>query len=291
MPRATRSFSWPEVFERLARFPYDDKPRAYGVPRGGAIVAGLLAALGKVVVVERPEDAHLVVDDLVDSGRTLERFREASTWVMVDKPRENLLGTWVRFPWEEPDEVNLSHHAAHLLQGIGADLRVDGLRETPRRLVSSLRELTRGYEVDPSTYLRTTFAATYDEMVVVRSIPFYSLCEHHVLPFHGTATVGYLPKPGGRIVGLSKIARVVRAYARRLQVQERMTEEVARCVFETLDAKGAGVVVEARHLCMEARGVETPGAPTVTSCLLGHFRESPSARAEFLSLARPSAVA
>lgn len=174
--------------------------------------------------------------------------------------------------------------ARTLLEYVGEDPDREGLRDTPRRVLSALLELTRGYDDDPAEHLAVTFGeATYDEMVVVRGIEFTSLCEHHLLAFRGRAAVGYVPS--GRVVGLSKLARVVRLYAERLQVQERLTAEVADALVEHLSPKGVGVLVEATHSCMSARGVRAP-ATMVTSALRGVLLERPEARAEFLRLAQ-----
>lgn len=167
-----------------------------------------------------------------------------------------------------------------IIEYIGEDPTREGLLKTPHRVAKAYAELCSGYSQDPKEILSTTFAENYDEMVIVRDIRFWSLCEHHMLPFHGVATVGYLPK--GRIVGLSKIGRLVHCFARRLQVQERLTHDIAHSLMEHLQPHGVGVIVKATHLCMEMRGVKSP-AEMVTSCLLGDFRE-PETRAEFLSM-------
>ena len=172
-----------------------------------------------------------------------------------------------------------------LLIQLGEDPQRQGLRATPARVSRALRELTDGYGVRPEDVIaRAVFDQDYDEMVVVKDIPFYSLCEHHMLPFFGTCHVGYLPR--GKVVGLSKIPRLVGVFAHRLQLQERMTKEIAEALNGTLTPKGVGVVVEARHLCMEMRGVEKPGGQLITSCMLGTFRRDPRTRAEFLDLVR-----
>jgi len=166
-----------------------------------------------------------------------------------------------------------------LLTLIGEDPDREGLVRTPHRVVKALRELTAGYQDDPKEILSTVFTQAVDEMIVVKDIEFWSLCEHHMLPFHGVATIGYLP--GKKIVGLSKISRLVHCFARRLQVQERMTEEIAHSMMEYLKPAGVGVILKARHSCMNMRGVKTPGV-MITSCLLGNFKD-PTTRAEFLS--------
>ena len=175
-----------------------------------------------------------------------------------------------------------------LLVELGEDPRRQGLTSTPERVARAMRELTDGYGVKPEDVIADAiFYQDYDEMVVVKDIAFYSLCEHHMLPFFGHVQVGYLPK--GKVVGLSKIPRLVEVYAHRLQLQEQMTKAIAEALNGTLEPRGVGVVVEARHLCMEMRGVETPGGRMITSCMLGTFRRDPRTRAEFLDLVhRPS---
>jgi GTP cyclohydrolase IA len=169
--------------------------------------------------------------------------------------------------------------AGDLLIALGADLENESLRETPRRVAAAYAEL-----LTPQPFSLTTFPNDegYDELVLARGIPFHSLCEHHMLPFHGVAHVAYLP--GERILGLSKLARVVELFARGLQVQERLTTQVADLLDERLAPKGVGVVLEAEHLCMTLRGVQKPGARTTTSALRGRVREDERTRAEFISL-------
>jgi GTP cyclohydrolase I len=172
---------------------------------------------------------------------------------------------------------------ADLLRAFGRDPSSPHLSDTPRRVASAFAEL-----LTPEPFALTTFPndEVYDELVLARAIPFTSLCEHHLLPFTGVAHVGYLP--GGRIVGLSKLARVVHHFARDLQVQERLTKQIADHLASALAPKGVGVVLEAEHLCMSLRGVQAHGATTVTSCLLGALREDPRSRQEFMALTLPS---
>ena len=172
-----------------------------------------------------------------------------------------------------------------LLKELGEDPGRDGLLRTPDRMARSLRFFTSGYDVDPATVVNgALFDVHYDEMVLVRDIDFYSLCEHHMLPFFGKVHVGYLPSE--KVLGLSKIPRIVEIFARRLQVQERLTTEVARTLEDVLQPKGVGVVVEATHLCMAMRGVERQNSVTVTSSLRGLFSEDSKTRGEFLQLIR-----
>lgn len=174
---------------------------------------------------------------------------------------------------------------ASMLRELDPDPAREGLRDTPRRVEKAFRFYTSGYAQDPKKVIGDAlFEAETDEMVVVRNIELYSLCEHHLAPFFGKAHVAYIP--GKKIVGLSKIARVVEIYARRLQVQERLTMQVAEALQEVLEPRGVGVVIEASHLCMMMRGVEKQNSSTVTSCLLGSFRKDERTRSEFLKLVR-----
>jgi GTP cyclohydrolase I len=177
------------------------------------------------------------------------------------------------------DIARAEQAASDLLEALGADLEDEGLRETPRRVAAAYVEM-----LTPEPFDMTTFPNEegYDELVVVRDISFHSLCMHHLLPFHGTATVAYIP--GERIIGLSKLARVVELFAHDLQVQERLTTQVANWLQQQLRPKGVGVVLEAEHMCMSLRGVQKPGARTLTSALHGLVREDPRTRSEFLAL-------
>lgn len=173
-----------------------------------------------------------------------------------------------------------------LLLAIGEDPDREGLRETPARVARSYRELFAGLRTDPAVVLERTFSEDHDELVLVRDIPLFSMCEHHLLPFSGVAHVAYIPDAEGRVTGLSKLARVVDLYARRPQVQERLTRQVADAVATRLHARGVLVVIDAEHQCMSARGVRKPGARTTTSAVRGILKSSPSTRAEALGLIR-----
>src|SRR5215213_716682 len=184
---------------------------------------------------------------------------------------------------EETFAPGLDGVVHEMLELLGQDTERDGLIRTPDRVARSLTFLTSGYRQDPREVVGSAlFEAEYDEMVVVRDIELYSLCEHHLLPFFGRAHIAYLPSD--KIVGLSKLARLVEVFARRLQVQERLTTEIANAINDILEPKGVGVVVEARHLCMMMRGVEKQNSFAVTSCMLGQFRTDARTRGEFLSL-------
>ncbi|MGA2510497.1 MAG: GTP cyclohydrolase I FolE [Candidatus Acidiferrales bacterium] len=185
----------------------------------------------------------------------------------------------------EAREGAIADLVRRMLAEIGEDPSREGLRQTPERFEKALRYLTSGYRQDPEKVLNgAMFSVGYDEMVVVKDIEVYSLCEHHLLPFFGKCHVAYIPNK--KVVGLSKIARLVNMYARRLQVQERLTNQIATTIQERLRPQGVGVIIEARHLCMVMRGVEKQNSAAVTSAMLGAFRENKQTRDEFLSLIR-----
>lgn len=186
----------------------------------------------------------------------------------------------------KPTQAEAEAAVRVLIEWAGDDPDREGLLETPARVARSYRELFAGYESDPRDYLARTFEEVggYDELVILKDIPVVSFCEHHMLPFIGRAHVGYLPS--NRVVGISKLARVVRGFARRLQIQEKLTAEVAGAIQEILQPKGVGVVVISEHSCMTMRGVNTPGARLTTSHLLGEVRDDPRTRQEFFDLVR-----
>ena len=178
------------------------------------------------------------------------------------------------------DRARVERLVAELLEAVGEDPGREGLQATPRRVAAMYEELFAGMDDDPEAHLTVTFAADHDEMVMVRDIPFASLCEHHIVPFMGKVHVGYIPGEDGRVTGLSKLARLVDVFARRLQVQERMTTQIADTMEKVLLPRGVLVVVEAEHLCMSMRGVKKPGTLTITSAVRGLFRDDPRTRAE-----------
>ena len=180
------------------------------------------------------------------------------------------------------DRQKIENGVRLILEGIGEDLQREGLVKTPERVWKMYNEILNGKEVDSSKLLETTFSEKHDEMVLLKDIPFFSICEHHLLPFLGKAHIGYIPK--GRVVGLSKMVRVLKAEAMQLQLQERLTKNVADILMQELNPMGVGVVIEAEHLCMSIRGVRSFGAKMVTSAMRGGFRAHQSTRSEFLSL-------
>mgnify|MGYP001589684031 CR=1 FL=1 len=264
-------------------------PAIYGVPRGG-IAAALAVAryLPGAVIMDDPQRANVIVDDLIDSGATRDwhqaAYPDAKFVALFDKATTG--DEWLVFPWEQTVESSAEDIPVRLLQFIGEDPTRGGLKETPKRYLKAWRHWAGGYGQDPAVLLKCfeDGAERYDEMVLVKSIPVYSHCEHHLAAFFGTAHVAYIPD--GRIVGLSKISRLVDVFARRLQVQERLTSQIADALEENLKPKGVAVVVECRHLCMESRGIQRQGSSTTTSAMRGVFMSTPAARAEFMELVR-----
>ena len=184
----------------------------------------------------------------------------------------------------EIDQPRIAAAVREILAAIGEDPDRDGLKSTPDRVARSYAEIFAGLHVDPDEVLQTTFDENHGELVIVKDIALYSTCEHHLVPWHGTAAVGYIPGTDGRITGLSKLARVVDLYARRPQVQERLTSQVADAVMRRLEPRGVIVVVEAEHLCMAMRGIRKPGSRTMTSAVRGIFQQDQRTRAEALGL-------
>jgi GTP cyclohydrolase I len=184
----------------------------------------------------------------------------------------------------EVDLDRIARAVREILIAVGEDPDRDGLRKTPERVARSYAEIFSGLRMDPGELLTTVFEEDHEEFVLVKDIELYSTCEHHLVPFHGVAHVGYIPGENGRITGLSKLARLVDAYARRPQVQERLTSQIADTLMRELEPRGVIVVVECEHLCMSMRGIRKPGARTVTSAVRGWFQRSQAARAEAMSL-------
>jgi GTP cyclohydrolase I len=186
-------------------------------------------------------------------------------------------------PTGHVDKPRIERAVREILAAIGEDPERDGLRATPGRIAAMYEEIFSGLHDDPCRHLVTTFEAEHDEMVMVRDIPLYGICEHHLVPFAGRAHVAYVPGDDGRITGLSKLARLVDGYAKRPQVQERLTTQIADAMMEALEPLGVFVVIEAEHLCMSMRGIKKPGSLTITSAVRGIFKDNPATRAEAMS--------
>ena len=262
----------------------------YGIPRGGSYVALELSNIMGLPLVDSPEQNTLIVDDICDSGETLSAFEDWKTGVLHLKPTAKIRPTfyvdqtknWIVYPWESKTE-GIKDNITRILEFIGEDPNRDGLRDTPTRVEQAYTNtLFAGYRQSPEKILETTFDSTFDQMVVLRDIEFYSFCEHHILPFFGKVSVGYIPN--GRVVGISKIARLVEIYSRRLQIQEQLTEQIANTLNSVLKPKGVGVRITARHFCMIARGVNKQQSELVTDKLLGRIKSDDKARSEYLNL-------
>lgn len=184
------------------------------------------------------------------------------------------------------DREKIMRGVRMILEGVGEDLEREGLQKTPERVAKMYEELLCGVDIDPAEVIQAMFMEEHEEMIVVKDIPFYSICEHHLIPFLGKAHVAYIPGPEGQITGISKLARVVDVLSKRLQVQERITTEVADTLVRALRPRGVLVVIEAEHLCMSMRGVKKPGTLTVTSAVRGTFHTNAASRAEAMSLIR-----
>lgn len=257
----------------------------YGVPRGGLSVALILQSLDpEIKITEDAYEADVIIDDIIDSGATKNRYREKlpykSFMTLLPKSDE-----WVQFPWEV-NEGAITDNITRIIQFVGDDPNREGLLETPKRVVKAWEHWTSGYNKDPADILKVfeDGAEGSDNMIIVKDIPFYSKCEHHLADIFGVATIAYIPS--GKIVGLSKLSRLLDIYARRLQVQERLTNQVADALEKHLNPLGVGVLIKARHMCMESRGICQQGHHTITSALRGVMRDKPETRAEFMELAK-----
>jgi len=270
MEQENGRITWADIIHRVRLLPQDKK--YYGVPRGGQYIAALLNP------VDTPEEADYIIDDLVDSGATKDK------WLTMypDKPfiglfQKEEFNCWIEFPWEQKGEIEIEENVLRILEYFDNPNR-EGLKETPKRYIKFLKEF-----LNPPEFNFTTFDAEgTDEMIVQKDIPFHSLCEHHLAPFFGVAHLAYIPN--GKIVGLSKLARTVELYSRNFQNQERITTQIAERLMKELDAKGVAVVLKAQHMCMSMRGVKKPNVPTITSKMMGLFKDDLNCRNEFMNL-------
>lgn len=294
--RHTVTISWDEIQTEAIRLTARWASRrntltgVYGVPTGGAPVATLVAGHLELPIMDDPDPTTLVVDDLVDSGRTLEPFHRMGRYTdtLFRKPHSpshlapeaTELDAWICFPWERSAGAP-TDAVTRLIEWVGENPDREGLIDTPNRVVKAWRELTEGYDHNPADILSTVFDEPCDQMVILDRIDFTSLCEHHLLPFIGTVSIGYIPN--GKVVGLSKLARIVDCYSRRFQIQERLTNQVAEAIDHHLNPAGVAVIVRAHHSCMSLRGVRKANGQMVTSAMLGAFRTNPEARSEFMA--------
>lgn len=286
--------NWPKRFKR-------GMVNVYGVPRGGLVPASLMVTALRegrkglnsqalIQLVNQPGHADLIVDDLIDSGATRERFLNehplAVFRAFIDKTTKPVK-PWYVFPWESSDEQEetIEDNVVRMLQFIGEDPARDGLKETPKRVAKAYAEMFRGYHEDPASVMKVFELDDCDEMVILRNIEFNSFCEHHMLPFIGRAHIAYLPDH--KVIGISKLARLLDIFAARLQIQERIGIQVTTALDQYLTPRGSACVIEAKHMCMSCRGVSKQHSEMITSSLTGVFLEpGNSARQEFMSLIR-----
>ena len=274
-----------------------DFDTVYGIPRGGQYPAAMLAQdMGKRLIFS-PFDIDcqtLIVDDLCDSGATIEKFSKDhpySKFAVVylkeggkDYPwlshGTTIDGDWLVFPDEH--DGGIEENAKRILQYIGEDVTREGLIETPKRMHRAWDEIFAGYKIDPHDLVKTFVQGTCKEMVILKNAEFYSTCEHHFFPFFGHCSIGYIPNK--KVIGVSKLARLLDCYSKRMQIQERMTTQIADFLEQELEARGVYVVCEGVHFCMTSRGVKKQDASMVTSAIRGEFVQNAAMRAEFLSL-------
>ncbi len=290
----TRSkISWSDIFSKLQKFneEYEDKhiKKVYGIPKNGMILTAFLSR-ARFAPVNQLSFADIILDDIVASGRTRDRYmgmaRPDAVFYSLYNTKDNP-GIYLEFPWEDT-KADSTDLIARQLEFIGEDVERDGLLNTPERVVKSWDEIYKGYSDDVKLKSFESFGT--DEMIILKDINFYSMCEHHMLPFFGKVHVGYIPSNISavipvntyRVAGVSKLIRLVEKYSRRLQIQEQLTMQIARELMDGIDALGVGVVIEAQHLCMMMRGVRSQNSIMTTSALLGIFRDEEGVRTEFL---------
>lgn len=273
-----------KLFEKIGRdFGFNEKIVIYGIPRGGINVAQLLTEQSiNFCLTDNPEKAHIFVDDLIDSGSTLARYKSLYPHKPFYVLYEKHMNEWVVFPWEIGEEAGPEENIRRLLEYIGEDPNREGLIETPKRILKAYDRLFGGYRQNAQDLMKVFEDGACNEMVILKNIRFYSTCEHHMLPFFGVAHVAYIPN--GKVVGVSKLARLVDMYARRMQIQERIGTQVVDTLMQLLNAKGAACVIRAQHMCMTSRGVENQTAEMVTSALRGAFLENVQTRMEFMQM-------
>lgn len=293
--------TWQDLKQRADKFTTFFRRRTtprpvslYGIPRGGVYAALLVSeSLSRCgffpTIVEDPKSAELWVDDIRDTGATLLAYKKkynpssmVSECVLVDRLGEDACDRdiWFVFPWERlACECGPGENVTRMLQFIGEDPKREGLVETPKRVVRSWEKLFGGYKQNPEQFIKTFKDGACNEMVVVRDVEFYSTCEHHLLPFFGKAHLGYLP--GGKVIGVSKLVRLLEVFARRLQIQERIGQQVTDTLMKTLAPMGCGCILQAQHFCMTSRGVEKQNSVMVTASLRGNFLEDDKVKQEF----------
>ena len=276
--------SWGDFFDLLTPLQLQIKPDdiVFGVPKGGMIVSNFLTCKKT----HDPTQATVIVDDIVDSGRTkklhTDSFPLAKFMAVIDKQKKNDYDGYIVFPWEQAEE-DAEHTVAKMIEHLGDNPLREGIIDTPKRVVKSWKTLYGGYSQTPEEVLKTSFNVDYDEMIISKDIEFYSTCEHHMLPFFGKAHIGYIPR--ANVVGLSKLSRLLEVYARRMQIQERLTNQIADGMMKVMNPLGCGVIIEAKHYCMFCRGVQKKNSTMITSAIRGLFK-SAEVKNEFHNLCR-----
>lgn len=272
----------------------DNYTALYGVPRGGIPVALALSKITGLPLTEWPEeedDSILVVDDLVDSGATRDKYHNNDFACLHIKDHTPALSIpeyyidkkscWIEY-WWETNETPIEDSITRLIEYIGDDPNREGLLETPSRIIKSYNHLFSGYDKDQEQIFKTFESGSYDQMILLKDIEFYSTCEHHMIPFFGSAYISYIPN--GKVIGISKLARLLEIYTRRLQIQERIGEQITNDLMKYLNPIGAACILKSKHLCMCARGVQKQNSLMITSSLKGAFLTKLSARQELMRL-------
>jgi len=276
----------------------------YGVPQGGVVPAQALSNLLKIKLTTDYKKYKakniLIVDDLMDSGQTIKAFANYDVAVLGKKSntlerkskKQTFIGgdfpdEWIHFWWEPSVEKGVGgihDNVTRILEYIGENPSREGLVETPKRIVKSWGKLFEGYGQQPKNIMKIFADGACDEMVLLKDIELYSMCEHHMLPFFGKCHIAYIPNH--KVIGISKLARLMEIYARRMQIQERIGDQITTALMKYLEPLGAACIIEAQHFCMKARGIEKQNSIMVTSSLKGVFLEQPEVRAEFMRLIR-----
>jgi len=267
-----------------------EEVKIYPVPRGGIYVAIMLQHLINAEeqidnweIVESTSEATIIVDDIIDTGSTMQYYERKYSHIPFFALVLKEDNEWVSFPWERMTKDNGPvDNVRRLLEYIGENPKREGLLETPNRVIRSYETLFGGYKQKPEDVLKIFEDGACNEMVLLKDVEFTSFCEHHILPFFGKAHIAYIPD--GRVIGISKLARILEIYARRLQIQERIGQQITDCLMKFLKPKGAACVLEAQHACMVCRGVQKQNSVMMTSSLTGVFLEHAQTRSEFFSM-------
>ncbi len=265
----------------------------FGVPQGGVPLAVTLAYLLKLPLSTAEEPGCLVVDDIIDSGTTRRKYGAYDFATLIDKrnniPSDDCISAkntfkdkWVEFWWEGSESKSIEDSVVRQLQFLGEDVTREGLKDTPARVVESWKEIYAGYDMKVEDIITTFTNDGYVEIILLKDIEFYSTCEHHMQPFFGKAHVAYIPVE--KVIGISKLARIVEMFSRRLQIQERISTQVVQTLMKELEPHGAACFIEAKHFCMCSRGVNKQNSVMTTSCLEGIFFDDDKARSELMSL-------